>query len=321
MKTYHIPRTDLEVSRIAYGCMQIGGNWTADPLSTADRRHAERAIQTALDVGITLFDHADIYTLGKSETVFGEVLGANPSLRHQIVLQTKCGIIFSDDVHPGRYDFSYAHITAAVESSLQRLQTDVIDILLLHRPDPLVEPEEVAHAFDELQAAGKVRYFGVSNHTPWQIDLLQKNVRQPLVVNQLELNLLHNHMIDEGIIANQQAISTNLSSAILDYCRLKEILVQAWAPLANGILFDQDRLTTPFLQNTSALVSQMAQVKGVSREAILLAWLLRHPAGIQPVIGSTKPERIQAACQADDITLTREDWYSLYIAARGNKVP
>lgn len=324
MHTYTLSGTDLRVSRIAYGCMNIGGTWDDAPLSTEVRERASRAIQAALEAGITLFDHADIYTRGKSEQVFGDVLKASPGLREQVVLLSKCGIRFEGDPQPGdpqRYDFSYEHIVASVEGSLRRLQTDYLDILLLHRPDPLVEPEEVARAFDALQTAGKVRYFGVSNHTAGQMELLQKNLGQPLLINQVELSLLHSYLIDEGIVANVAGVSSALATGTLDYCRSHNILIQAWAPLAGGKLFKPDVDADTALGKTALLVGQLAEAKQTSHEAIVLAWLLRHPAGIQPVVGSTNPERIAACALADEVVLTREEWYSLFTAARGGRVP
>ena len=324
MHTYTLPGTDLRVSRVAYGCMNIGGTWDDTPLSTDVRESASRAIKAALEADITLFDHADIYTRGKSEQVFGDVLKASPGLREQIVLQSKCGIRFAGDPQPSdpqRYDFSYEHIVASVEGSLQRLQTDYLDILLLHRPDPLVEPEEVARAFDALQTAGKVRYFGVSNHTAGQIELLQKSLEQPLLINQVELSLLHSYLIDEGVVANVSGVSSTLATGTLDYCRNHNILIQAWGPLAGGKLFKPNAEADPALSKMAQLVGQLAKAKQTSREAIVLAWLLRHPAGIQPIVGSTKPERIAACALADEVALTREEWYSLFTAARGRRVP
>ena len=199
MKTQKIAGTDLEVSRLAYGCMNIGGSWDAVPLTDGNRKTAMAAVHGALDAGINFFDHADIYCRGKSEEVFAAVWQDSPSLREKIILQTKCGIRFKEDPSIGaplRYDFSYEHILRSVEGSLRRLQTEYLDVLLLHRPDPLVEPEEVARAFDELERAGKVRYFGVSNHTAAEIALLQKCVRQKIVFNQVEFNLIHLHLIE-----------------------------------------------------------------------------------------------------------------------------
>ena len=320
MQTYTVPNTDLTWSRLGYGCMQMGGQWDGSPLTQAERTRAAALLDAALEAGITLFDHADIYTRGKSEAVFGEVLAQRPGLRQQILLQSKCGIRFADDPTPGvvgRFDFSAAHIQRAVEGSLRRLQTDYLDVLLLHRPDPLVEPEEVAQAFDALHAAGQVRYFGVSNHTPGQMALLQKYLRQPLVANQLELNLLHSEMIEDGVLANQTANHYTGQTGILDYCRLHGILIQAWAPVANGRLIDPPRGADERTRKAAAAVKQLAEAKGTSREAIALAWLLRHPARVQPIVGTTNAERLRQSALADSVTLSREEWYGLWVAARG----
>jgi predicted oxidoreductase len=320
LKTYPIPHTSFSWSRLGYGCMQMGGPWDTSPLTQAERTRAAALLDAAVEEGYTLFDHADIYTLGKSETVFGEALQQRPGLREQIIIQTKCGIRFANDPNPGdpgRFDFSYEHILRAVEGSLRRLQTDYLDVLLLHRPDALVEPEEVARAFDELKAAGKVRCFGVSNHTPGQIALLQKYLNVPLVANQLELNLLHSEMIEDGVLANQHANHYTGQTGILDYCRLHGIVVQAWAPVAGGRLIDPPRKADERTRKAAAAVAALAQTKGTSREAIALAWLLRHPAGVQPIVGTTKVERLRASARADEVTLSREEWYGLWIAARG----
>ncbi|MCH6484298.1 aldo/keto reductase [Pseudoxanthomonas sp. LH2527] len=322
MKT-HLLADGLPTSRIAYGCMQLSRAWDATPVSADERRHAQRLIETALANGITLFDHADIYARGKSEQVFGDVLRASPGLRERMVLQSKCGIRFADDPPgaPGRYDFSHAHIVGSVEGSLSRLGVDHLDLLLLHRPDALVEPEDVARAFDALHAAGKVRHFGVSNHTPGQIDLLRRYVRQPLVAHQVELSLLHHHLIDDGVVANTTGHAYASAAATLDYCRLHDIRVQAWSPLAGGRLATTSEFADPVIRATSTLLRQLAEEKGVTPEAVQLAWLLRHPAGIQPIVGTTDPVRLVACCAADGITLSREEWYALFTAARGDPVP
>ncbi len=324
MQQYTIPHTDLTVSRLAYGCMKIGGSWDDNPLTDADKQAAAEVVVAAHEAGITLFDHADIYTRGKSESVFGEVCAMVSGLRDSIVLQSKCGIRFKDDPQPGdpqRFDFSYDHIISSVEGSLRRLQTDRLDILLLHRPDPLVEPEEVARAFDALHRSGKVRYFGVSNHTVWQMELLRRFVDQPLVVNQLELSLLHHYLISEGIVANRTGEASALATGILDYCRLHDILVQAWSPVVGGKLFDPSPNAAAYVRETAQLVDQLAAKKQTTPEAIALDWLLRHPAGIQPIIGTTQVERVQRSCQADEVELSREEWYTLLAAARGKPVP
>ncbi|MDX1605849.1 MAG: aldo/keto reductase, partial [Candidatus Competibacterales bacterium] len=234
----------------------------------------------------------------------------------RIVLQSKVGIRFADDPpgSPLRYDFSHDHIVGAVDGILERLQVESLDLLLLHRPDPLAEPDEVARAFSALARQGKVRYFGVSNHNASQIALLQRSVEQPLVVNQLELNPLHAHLIDDGVMVNRIDGRHAAASGILDHCRLEGILIQAWSALAGGRLARPEELA-------AAVVAALAADHQVSAEAIVLAWLLRHPAGIQPLIGTLNPARIAACCAADRVELSREDWYRLYTAARGEVLP
>jgi predicted oxidoreductase len=243
------------------------------------------------------------------------------------VLQSKCGIRpggYPKPADPTRYDFSYEHVVASVEGSLKRLQTDRLEILLLHRPDALMEPAEVARAFDYLEKSGKVRYFGVSNFGWQQIELLKTAVRQPLVANQVRLGLLHSVLIDAGTAVNQRKPQfTSPGEGTLEYCRRNQITIQAYSPLDGGKLTG-----APLGHNDEArtlraaeLVRQMAEEKKVPREAIVLAWLLRHPAGIQPIIGTTNVQRIRATAQAQDVTLTREEWYTLYTTARGEPMP
>lgn len=315
MRAYPIPHTPLETSRVAYGCMNIGGGWDPAPITAEVQKSAEAAVETAFACGMNLFDHADIYCAGKSEQVFAKILRDAPTLRDRIIVQSKCGI------RPDRYDFSYEHILQSVDGILSRLGTDRLDILILHRPDPLAEPAEVARAFDALQSSGKVRHFGVSNHTVGQIELLRQSVRQPIVVNQLEFSLAQPALVVEGFTANQAGAASALATGILDYCRLHHILVQAWSPLGGGKLLKTTADSPAPLQQTAALVATLAEAKGVSAEAILLAWILRHPAGIQPVIGTTKPERIRHSAQADDVQLSREEWYQLLTTARGKNMP
>jgi predicted oxidoreductase len=326
MNTQNLGNSPLNASRIAYGCMEIGGSWDQKPPSPETKKQAIAVIEAALEEGITFFDHADIYCRGKSEVVFSGIWEGQPNLRDNIIIQSKCGIRFADDLvvgYPPRYDFSYDHILNSVDGILNRLKTDYLDILLLHRPDALVEPEDVAKAFDELHSSGKVRYFGVSNHTPSQIELLQKYLNQPLIVNQLEFNLLHTHLINEGIIANQdKPLYPVRGNGTLEFCRTNEITIQAWSPLArgqaSGANFDPE---DQHISNTVMLVKKLAEEKDVSREAIVIAWILKHPAKIQPVIGTTNISRIKAACQADDVELSREEWYALFTAGRGEKLP
>jgi predicted oxidoreductase len=322
MEKIRIAKTDLEVSRIAYGCMGLAGGWTGAPLSDETRKAATRSVQAALDEGLDFFDHADIYGRGRCEEAFADIWTVHPGLRQKIVLQTKCGIRFSDDPEPGvpgRYDFSHDHIISSVEGSLKRLKTDSIDILLLHRPDALVEPDEVARAFDSLHSSGKVRHFGVSNHSAAQIELLRKSVTRPFVVNQLELNVVHSGLIEAGVSVNQDFPRAPIhGEGTLEYCRLHDITVQAWSPLAQGAVTGRlPKNPEPRLTKTAELVGRLAREKGVAAEAILISWLLRHPAGIQPVIGTTNTERISGCCQATSVDLSREEWYALLGSGRG----
>jgi len=324
MKKYLIPNTGLKVSRLAYGCMGIGGSWDNAPLTKEVTSKAIVSISTALEHGINFFDHADIYAHGKSELVFGKVLKEMNRLRDNMIIQTKCGIRFPGNPNPdspGRYDFSYEHIINSVDGSLSRLGVEQLDILLLHRPDPLMEPEEVAKAFDELHKNGKVRFFGVSNFNPGQMTLLQNSMDQPIVVNQIEISLLHHHVINDGILANQTSGQYAASTGILDYCRLNNILVQAWSPVALGKIFNPPLTADENVINLAKQISTYAEEKGTSKKAIALAWLMKHPIGIQPVIGTTNPERIANSCKTDEITLSREEWYTLFTIARGNPVP
>ena len=305
--------------------MPLGGAWDDSPLTEQIKSKAIASIRAALDQGINFYDHADIYCRGKSEEVFSAIWQEVPSLRERIYLQSKCGIRFPGDggpAAPHRFDFSYEHIVASVEGSLKRLKTDYLDVLLLHRPDPLVEPEEVARAFDELHQAGKVRWFGVSNHTAAQLELLRHFVRQPIVANQVAFNVIHTHMLDEGIIFNQYNAKLARNEGTIEYCRLHNITLQAWGSLAWGLLTGRSSENpAENVTKTSAVVSEMAQQKGVSAEAILIAWIMRHPARVQAIIGTTNPQRIAAACQADGIELTREEWYRLFVAGRGESLP
>ncbi len=325
MQTQGLGASDLAVTRIAYGCMPLGGAWDQSALSEANRQEALKIVRLALDQGINFYDHADIYCRGKSEETFATLWQERPGLREQIILQSKCGIRFADDPQPGfphRFDFSYDHIVNSVEGSLKRLNTDYLDVLLLHRPDPLVEPEEVARAFDDLHAAGKVRWFGVSNHTAAQLDLLRQFVRQPIVANQIAFNVIHTHTLNEGIVFNQDNPLLSRNEGTIEYCRKHNITLQAWGALAWGKLTGRTvENPSPSLEKTSALVAKMAQEKGVSGEAILVAWILRHPAKIQAIIGTTHIQRIQASCQADGLALTREEWFQLFNAGRGEPLP
>ena len=324
MKTYQIAATDLTVSRLAYGTWHMGGSWDQTPLSDDLKKRADTLINTAVDHGINFIDLADIYTMGKSDESVGHVLKNQPGLREKIYLQAKAGIVLGADPvrgGPGRYDFSYDHLVGAVETTLQRLNTDYVDVLALHRPDPLMEPAEVARAFDYLKNSGKVRYFGVSNFTDMQIALLQNHVNHPLIVNQLELNLLHNQLIVDGITANTAIPVYTNAARTFDYCRLNDVMIQAWSPVAGGRVFDESADAPDHIRQLAKTIRELAHSHSCSTAAIALAWLLRHPAGIQPIVGTLNAERISASVQADEVELTRQEWYTLLAAARGADVP
>jgi predicted oxidoreductase len=306
--------------------MGLGGSWDTEPLGSDDISTAFQVVDTALEAGYSLFDHADIYTMGKAEAVFSHILKDRPGLRQEIVIQSKCGIRFANtpvEGTPGRYDFSHDYIIQAVEASLNRLGTDYLDILLLHRPDPLVEPEQVAKAFDTLLSQGKVRHFGVSNHNWAQISLLQQVVPMPLVVNQIEMSLAHYGFVEAGVTFNQETPGYPQGvEGTVEYCRQHNIQLQAWSPLAKGFLSGRplgpaEQRFAPVVQ----LVAKYAAELQVFPEAVVLAWLLKHPAGIVPIIGTTNLQRIRACAQTDSLELTREEWYHLYSAARGAAMP
>lgn len=324
MATYQIPNTDLETSRLAFGTWHLGGSWDDSPLTDDLRQRADTLIHTAVDSGINLIDLADIYTRGKSDMLVGEVIKNDPSLRDKVILQTKSGIVLGDELFPGstpHFDFSYENLTQKVERSLQRLNTDYFDVLLLHRPDPLVEPEEVARALDDLHTSGKVRYFGVSNHTPAQIELLKKYVTQPLVINQLELNVIHNDLINDGIVANMTTAQYTSATGILDYCRLHDMFIQAWSPLARGQIFNPSADAPDNIKATASLLKELAEKHKTNPAAIALGWLLRHPAPIQPVLGTMNPKRIPESMEADTVSLSRLEWYQLLAAGNGADIP
>ncbi|MFJ2740695.1 aldo/keto reductase family oxidoreductase [Streptomyces sp. NPDC087440] len=301
-----------------YGCMGLGGTWDPEPYTARDIADAQAAVEAALSIGITVFDHADIYRHGKSEAVFGELLARDAGLRERITLQTKCGIRLPDGNHGGRYDLRATSIVRRVEESLTRLRTDVIDVLLLHRPDPLTGPEEIAEALGSLHAQGLVRRFGVSNMSAAQISLLQSHLDVPLTTNQLEMSLAARDWVESGVLLNTRAAADNgFPHGTVEHCQARGIQLQAWGALAQG------RYTGRTPSPAARLVSDLAARKGTTPETILLWWLQRHPARIAPVIGSSRPERIlncaDAVRRAPE--LTHEEWYELWIAARGEPLP
>lgn len=311
----------IGVSRLAMGCMGLGGSWDDSATSASQRQLAFNAIDAALDNGINLFDHADIYTRGKAEQVFGQYLAQAVMKRSQMFIQTKCAIRFADASAPGRYDFSPDYIIASVEQSLRRLNTDYIDLLLLHRPDPLMQPEQVAQAFEQLQAQGKVRHFGVSNMGWAQMQLLQNALAQPLLVNQLQMSLADINWLEEGVLVGMaQGGQRHFGYGTLEYCQQHGVQIQSWGSLAKGV-FSGAAVQNAQQAATAQLVAQLSKQYNCSAEAIVLAWLMRHPAAIQPVIGTIQPARIAACTQANDIRLSREHWYQLYVSSRGAALP
>lgn len=305
MRYMKLGKSDLQVPAIAVGCMRI------NELSTTD---AERHVQTALEGGVNFFDHADIYGGGTCEELFAEAIHMNSTVREKIILQSKCGI------RKGMFDFSKEHILEAVDGTLKRLKTDYLDVLLLHRPDALVEPEEVAEAFDKLYSSGKVRNFGVSNQNPMQIQLLEKFLNQPIIANQLQLSITNATMISAGLhvnMADDTAISRDGSA--LDFCRLHDITVQPWSPFQYGF-FEGVFLNNDKFPKLNAAIDKIAANYEVSNTTIALAWILRHPAHMQPVTGTMNADRLKDCMKAADIYLTREEWYEIYCAA-GNVLP
>ena len=295
----------LTVSAVAMGCMRLAEAKTAP----------DRVIGTARELGVDCFDHADIYGGGRSEELFGEWLASHPEERDRITVQTKCGI------RRGCYDFSKEHILSSVEGSLRRLGTDYVDVLLLHRPDTLMEPEEVAEAFDRLERDGKVRFFGVSNHSPLQIELLKTAVRQPLIVDQLQFSIPESGLVTSGLNVNMK----NDESAVrdggaLEYLRIKGITLQAWSPFQGGFFkgpFVGDREKYPALNEK---LDELAAKYGVTPIGVAAAWILRHPAKMQVISGSVSPDRMREIAAGADISLSREDWYAVYLAA-GFRLP
>ena len=293
----------LPTSAVALGCMR---------LERYNAKEAAAYIETAMDCGIRFFDHADIYGGGKSEEVFGKVV--TPALREKLIVQTKCGI------RPGLFDFSYEHIVKSVEGSLKRLGMEYIDVLLLHRPDALMEPEEVAAAFDQLHAQGKVRHFGVSNHNPSQIKLLKKYVDQPIEADQLQFGLGHAGMVSRGMEVNVHSDgAASRDGGILDYCRLEDITIQTWSPFQYG-MFRGVFFGVPQYEKLNKELEVLGAEYGVSATTMASAWILRHPANMQMIAGTMNPDHLKEICEAADVQLSRKHWYELYLSA-GNVMP
>jgi len=299
-------KSGLSVPQIAVGCMR---------LNELDLSEAEHFLNASLDAGANFFDHADIYGRGTCESFFAKAIHMSPARREQLIIQSKCGIV------PGiMFDFSKEHIIQSVEGSLQRLQTDYLDVLLLHRPDALMEPEEVAAAFDELSSTGKVRHFGVSNQNPYQMQLLQKAMSQPIVANQLQLSITNATMITAGLHVNMlDETAVGRDGGVLDYCRLNDITIQPWSPFQFGF-FDGVFLGHPDYAELNYKIAEISEKYDVTATTIVMAWLLRHPAKMMPITGTTKTARLLDCIKAMEIQLTREEWYALLMAA-GNILP
>ncbi|MCG7308149.1 aldo/keto reductase family oxidoreductase [Brachybacterium sp. ACRRE] len=310
MKHFPLPGTEITAPNVVLGLMRI--NDKSD-------EEIRTLVNTARDAGIDFFDHADIYGGDHlCERRFAEAMHLNANERSEITIQTKAGIV-TDGPY---FDYSYEHLIESVEGSLTALRTDYIDILLLHRPDALVEPDEVARAFDDLHASGKVRAFGVSNHTPRQIDLLKRSVTRPLVANQLQLSITHSPIIAQGIAANmsgEEQSNVLDGGGILDYCRLNDITVQAWSPFQGGF-FDGVFLGSDKYPELNAVVDRLAAKYDVAPEAIATGWITRHPANMQVVLGTTTPQRVTDSAAGSELPLTRAEWYELFRAA-GHRVP
>ena len=304
MKQSQLGVSSQMVSSVILGCMRING--AEDPV---------KVIETAYDNGINFFDHADIYGGGECESIFANALAKTSLKREDLFIQTKCGIV------PGvMFDFSKKHIIESVEGSLQRLNMDYVDALLLHRPDTLVEPSEVAEAFDALEKSGKVRYFGVSNQKPMQIDLLKKYVKQPLLANQLQFGLKHSGMIDQGIHVNMtDEGSIDYDGSVFDYSRLNDMTIQAWSPYQYGF-FEGVFIGNENFPELNQALDNLAEEYGTTSTGLAAAWILRHPANMQVIAGTMNPGRIEEIAKASEIQLTRKDWYELYRAA-GNVLP
>ncbi|WP_125768200.1 aldo/keto reductase [Lapidilactobacillus wuchangensis] len=305
MRQVSIGLENINASEIALGLMRI-------PDKTIDE--TVNLLETAVDQGINFFDNADIYGGGDAETRFGDALAASSINRDNILIQTKVGI------GQHQYDFSKKHIIDGLNGSLERMGLDHVDFLLLHRPDALMEPDEIAEAFFELQKAGKVREFGVSNFNPMQVELLQQAVAQPLVINQLQLGLMHTGMIDFGFHTNMaDNRSINHDGGLYEYSRLNNMTIQAWSPYQYGF-FEGVFINNPKFPKLNAVLKKMADKYNSNVNAVAAAWILRLPTSVQVIAGTTNADRLKQICEADQVQLTRSEWYELYLAA-GNDLP
>ncbi|MBQ4809949.1 aldo/keto reductase [Pseudoalteromonas luteoviolacea] len=323
-KSIPIKKYFPDASNIVYGCMGLGGELGDNNiLSSEDTSKAQGAIECALESGINFFDHADIYRRGRAEQVFGQVLHKSPQLRAQMIIQSKCGIRVKHGDNFGCYDFSGDWVTHSVNGILKRLNIEYLDVLMLHRPDPLMEIDELAKAVESLKLSGKINHLAVSNMNLHQISLLQSAVGVPIIANQIEMSLSKLDWLDEGVMVGSQGNhKVDFVSGTLEYCQLNNIQLQAWGSLSKGIFCEHGLYSSnQNVRNTAELVKQLSNKYQVESEAIVLAFLMRHPAGIQPVIGTTNTNRIRNAVSALNIHLDRHDWYNLYVSSRGEALP
>lgn len=291
---------DMSASAVSLGCMRMNG---------LDEKSVDAIMEAALNNGINYFDHADIYGGGNSERLFGEYLKRNRNSRESIYIQTKCAI------HDGQYDFSKEHIVSSVDGSLARLGIDYVDALLLHRPDTLMEPEEVAEAFECLKKSGKVRHFGVSNHNPMQIELLKTAVEQPLIINQLQFSATEAGMVTSGMNMNMKNNDSVMhDGSVLEYSRIKNITIQAWSPFQHGF-FKGTFIDNEDFPGLNKKLQEIGDKYGLTKTGVAAAWILRHPANMQLIAGTMNPVRLEEICKGADITLTRSEWYEIYRAA------
>ena len=303
MKTINVVNGPQNASAIILGCMRMPA------LST---EAAAAMIRTAAEEGVNFFDHATCYGDGEAETRFGEAFPLSGLKREDVYIQSKCGLHFDRK----EFDWSRKDILESAESSLKRLKTDYLDALLLHRPDLLFDPEEVADAFDQLAQSGKVRHFGVSNVTPGQLELLQKYVKQPLVFNQLQFSLDQTQLIDGGLYLNNLTTerSVDRDNGVLDYCRLHDITIQAWSPLQFG-MFKGCFVDHPDFPELNKALGELGEKYGVPKTAVAIAWILRHPAKMQAIAGTMNPDHLQDICAASKVEMTHNEWWQLYLAS------
>lgn len=301
MRTIELGKSNMQVPVIASGCMRMNG---------LDEKQAASFIEKALSLGVNFFEHADIYGKGECEKIFSKAIDMKPSVREKIILQSKCGIV------PGKmYDLSKEYILKSVDEILKRLQTEYLDVLALHRPDALVEPEEVAEAFRVLKESGKVRHFGVSNHKPLQMELLRKYLDEPLVTDQLQFSITNSSMVENGLEVNMTTKGAiDRDGSVLDYCRFHDITIQTWSPFQYGF-FEGVFLNNEKFPELNQILEEIATRYEVTPTTIATAWILRHPAHMQVIAGTMNEKRLEEICKASEITLSREEWYQIYLAA------